>query len=126
MNPAARALRPPLRLPRHHPWTRPPTQPTLCARVAHLPLRFRQYQPPHSFSTAFSTHAVRLGKAKSENSPDDDAWKPFAMTFESARVRENVKKMIIGLAVVTATLELFVWCESIWTWWKGKEGDKLD
>lgn len=126
MNPAARALRLPLRLSRHQSWTRLQTQPTLCARVAHLPRRSRQYQPPHSLSSAFSTHALRMGKAKSQNNPDNDPCKPFAMTFESNGVRENVKKIIIALAFVTAILELFAWCESIWTWWKREEGDNLE
>lgn len=126
MNPASRALNLPLRLSRQQLCTRLQTQPTLCARVAYLPLRSRQYQSPHSLTSAFSTHATRMDKAKSQNNSDDDAWKPFAMTFESIGVRENVKKIIIALAFVTATLELFAWCESIWTWWKGEDGDKLE
>ncbi|OKP10951.1 hypothetical protein PENSUB_3771 [Penicillium subrubescens] len=67
-----------------------------------------------------------MEKAKSQNTPDDDAWKPFAMTFESIGVRENTKKIIIALAFVTAIMELIAWGETIWTWWKGEEGDKLE
>lgn len=67
-----------------------------------------------------------MEKAKTQADPDSGAWKPLAMSFESIGVGKNMKMLILLVASVTATLELFIWCESIWNWWKGKEGDKLE
>jgi hypothetical protein len=67
-----------------------------------------------------------MEKANSQNNPDNGAWKPFAMSFKSNGVRENTKKIIIAVAAVTAIMEGVIWCEYIWNWWKGEEGDNID
>ncbi|KAJ5368996.1 uncharacterized protein N7496_008756 [Penicillium cataractarum] len=71
-------------------------------------------------------HALRMEKAKPQTDPDAGALKPLAMSFESIGIGKNMKRLVLLIASVTATLELFIWCESIWNWWKGEEGDKLE
>jgi hypothetical protein len=94
--------------------------------VAYVPTRSRQYQLPHSFTSAFSTQAIHLEKAKSQTDPDAGSWKPLAMSFESIGIGKNMKMLVLLIASVTAILEVFICCESVWNWWKGEAGDTLE
>jgi hypothetical protein len=68
---------------------------------------------------------MRTEKAKTRD-PDPGVITPLAMSFESIGIGKNVKRIVLLMATVTAMLELFIWCESTWNWWKGEEGDKLE
>lgn len=64
--------------------------------------------------------------------PEQDAelgskpgWTPLAMCFESLGIGKNMKMLVILIASVTASLELFIWCEYIWEWWKCEDGDQV-
>ncbi|KAJ5438183.1 uncharacterized protein N7458_009181 [Penicillium daleae] len=72
-----------------------------------------------------------MEKAKSQAEADSGlgskpAWTPVAMSFESLGIGKNMKNLVLLIASVTAALELFIWCESIWNWWKAEEGDRVE
>lgn len=98
--------------------------------MAAFPIRSWHSQLPHLSSSAFSTQAIRTEKAKAHPEQDSGLGSkpgltPLAMSFESLGIGKNMKMLVILIASVTATLELFIWCESIWNWWKGEEGDQV-
>ncbi|KAJ5291275.1 hypothetical protein N7478_000526 [Penicillium angulare] len=91
-------------------------------------------QEPHSSDIAQSTEnftstATILYDYKSDKSDfgylESKPEIPLAMSFRSIGIWKNTKLLLFIFICVSGTIQLFIWSEELWKWWKNEEGDEV-
>ena len=82
-----------------------------------------------TISRPFSTQLARCRpqqakQGSNSNNPAPGEPEIPSFSLDSLGLSKNMKMLVVGLVCVFGTIETWFWCQAIWRWWKGGEGEE--